>query len=290
VAQPNLFLAAIQYLTGPAAMPTSAAELRTFVRERGFDLAALMRLRRTQTNEVGRCSVLLPALPAGPLALLEVGASAGLCLLLDEFYYDYGARQLGSSASPVKLQCRARGAPPLPEQLPQIVWRQGLDLHPVDLHDELAARWLLSCVFADHPERRQRLITAIGLWRERDVTVQRGNLATDLGPLLDTAPRDAQLIVFHSAVLNYVTKEERMLFAGVLAEASQARKIVWISNEARTVVPEITALAPPAGPRPFLLGRTVFDRGERYDEFLALAHPHGAELDWQSPGVTSGHT
>ncbi len=38
--------------------------------------------KRTQTNEPGRCAVLLPLLAAlpQPLALLEVGASAGLCL------------------------------------------------------------------------------------------------------------------------------------------------------------------------------------------------------------------
>ena len=285
VVQPNLFLAAIQYLTGPDAMPKSAGELRTFVRERGADLAALMKLRRTQTNEVGRCSVLLPALPAGPLALVEVGASAGLCLLLDEFHYDYGHRRLGPPDSPVRLQCQARGAPPLPDELPRVVWRAGLDLNPVDLHDESATRWLLSCVFADHAERRMRLLAAIGLRKKRGLTVHRGNLATDLRPLLDAAPRDAQLVVFHSAVLNYATLEERALFVQTLAEASHARNIVWISNEGRTVVPEITALAPAAGQRPFLLGRTIFERGERCDECLALAHPHGAELDWLPHGA-----
>jgi len=88
VIQPNLFLASIQYLTGPEEMPKSGNELETFVQARGMELATLMKTRRTQTNEVGRCAVLLPALPAAPVALLEVGSSAGLCLLLDKFYYD----------------------------------------------------------------------------------------------------------------------------------------------------------------------------------------------------------
>ena len=66
VPQPNLFLASIQRLTGPALMPGPGSELRTFVRQRGDDVRALMRARRTQTNEVGRCAVLLPALPPGP--------------------------------------------------------------------------------------------------------------------------------------------------------------------------------------------------------------------------------
>ena len=285
VIQPNLFLASIQYLTGPEAMPKSAGELHAFVRESGVELAALMSSRRTQTNEVGRCAVLLPALPPGPLALLEVGASAGLCLLLDEFYYDYGDAQLGNPASPVQLHCQAQGAPPLPDRLPQIVWRAGLDLAPVNLHDPSDARWMSSCVIADHAQRRQRLQAAMELGREHGVAVQQGNLINDLGPLLSTAPHDAQLVVFHSAVLNYVTSQERAIFAHALADGSRARDIIWISNESRGVVPEIAALAPPSGPRPFLLGRTTFHRGERHDKFLAIAHPHGAELEWFRPST-----
>jgi hypothetical protein len=68
-----------------------------------------MRRRRTQTNEVGRCAVLLPALAElpEPLALLEVGASAGLNLLPDRYSYEYlhpdGAvhRVAGRAADPL---------------------------------------------------------------------------------------------------------------------------------------------------------------------------------------------
>jgi hypothetical protein len=95
VSQPNLLFAAVQYLTGPTDMPLTADRFRVFLRERGDEVASLMRIRRTQTNEVGRCAALLLALPAGPLALLEVGASAGLCLLLDQYFYDLWDRAGG---------------------------------------------------------------------------------------------------------------------------------------------------------------------------------------------------
>ena len=97
VTQPNLFFAAVQYRCGPANMPATPSELAGFVRAHARDIARLMERRRTQTNEVGRCAILLPALPPGPLALLEVGASAGLCLLLNRFCYDYAEARVGDS-------------------------------------------------------------------------------------------------------------------------------------------------------------------------------------------------
>src|SRR5688572_13966810 len=91
VTQPNLLFASVQYLTGPERMPLSSAALHVFLKREGETVASLMRTRRTQTNEVGRCAALLPAMPAGPIAVIEIGASAGLCLLLDKYHYDYGA-------------------------------------------------------------------------------------------------------------------------------------------------------------------------------------------------------
>ncbi len=76
------------------------------------------------------------------------------------------------------------------------------------------------------------------------------------------------------------SEEDRRHFADILVEASKQRDIVWVSNESATVVPEITALAPLVRPFQKLLGRTCFRGGERCDEFLAVTHPHGAELDW----------
>src|SRR5262245_34653976 len=80
--QPILFFATARFLGAPSE-PYEA--FRAFVVDRAADVVGVMKARGTQTNEVGRCAVLLPILAAlpQPLALLEVGASAGLCLLLD---------------------------------------------------------------------------------------------------------------------------------------------------------------------------------------------------------------
>jgi hypothetical protein len=75
-----------------------------------------------QTNEVRRCSYLLPAVtlaarlaaPA-PLALIEAGASARLNLGLDGYAYDYGTGTIaGDPRSQLTLQCELRGGTPPP--------------------------------------------------------------------------------------------------------------------------------------------------------------------------------
>ena len=249
--QPNLFFASVQLLAGRDPMPSTGPELRQFLRRRGGEVGDVMRSRRTQTNEVGRCAVLLPALPPGPLALIEVGASAGLCLLLDQFYYELEPMPLGEVSSPVHLRCALAGPVPMPPEIPAIVWRRGLDLHPVDVHDEDAVRWLMACVWPDHHERRRRLEGAIELAREQPPDIRAGDLVEDLPALL--------------------------------AEASSRRDVVWVSNEGAGIIGELAILVPPPSELRFLLGRTRFTNGERHDELLGIAHPHGAALTWLEP-------
>ena len=280
VIQPNLFFASIQFLVGPDQMPRTGPELRTFLTRHGAEIGDVMRSRRTQTNEVGRCAVLLPALPPGPLAIIEVGASAGLCLLLDEFSYDFGSSLVGVPSSPVRLRCKLAGPVPVPRAIPKIVWRHGLDSRPIDVRSDDAVRWLLACVWADHHERRRRLDGAIELARRKPPAIRAGDLVEDLTALLTEVPDDAQLVVFHSAVLSYVSADHRQAFPAVLADASKRRDIVWLSNEGQGVIPEIAALVPSSNGLQFLLGRTTFTHGRRHDELLGLAHPHGAELTW----------
>lgn len=55
--QPNLLFAAARYLLGA---PADIDGLRELVTGRPGDLTALMRARRTQTNEPARCATLLP--------------------------------------------------------------------------------------------------------------------------------------------------------------------------------------------------------------------------------------
>lgn len=281
--QPNLFLASVQYVSGAAHIPVGGGELSTFFGAHAEEIEIVMRARRTQTNEVGRCAALLPALPVGgPLALIEVGASAGLCLLMDQFAYEYGAVKLGNADASVILKCVPVGSAriPVPQKMPQIAWRRGLDLSPVDVRDDDDARWLLACVWSDHVERRDRLQTAIELARRDSPVVVQGDLVDDLPALIAEAPMSATLVVFHSAVLPYVATERSDSFTAVLARESERRPIVWISNEGPGAIPLLDALAPDRDQLRFRVGRGWWQDGQVEHELLALAHHHGWDLEW----------
>src|SRR6266571_641153 len=125
--QPNLFFAAVRKTAG---VPRGGDHLVEIVREQAPHVRQIMLARTTQTNEPARCAVLLPALARlpQPLALLEVGASAGLCLLPDLYGYDYGRARLMPRSHrdrpSVVFPCKVNGAAPLPLELPAIAWHR----------------------------------------------------------------------------------------------------------------------------------------------------------------------
>jgi hypothetical protein len=201
-------------------------------------------------------------------------------LLLDKYHFDYERAQVGDAGSSVQIRCKANRLVPVPESTPEIVWRRGLDFKPLDVRQQEDADWLLACAWPDHPERRRRTQAAISIARQEPPMVVAGDLVADLPDLLTKVPRDAQLVVFHSATLPYVEEGRRLELAGVFTEESHKRDVVWISNEVCGAIPELAAIAPEGTERAFLLGKTVLRGGHRVDSLLALAHPHGAELRW----------
>ena len=230
--QPNLLLAATRFVAGTAAdWPDFRAR---FFAHRDAIRAEMAR-RRTQTNEPARCAVLLPFLARlpGPLALLEVGASAGLCLLPDRYGYEYeGHAAFGGTP---RFPCRIEGGLAPPAAVPRVVWRAGLDLNPLDVRDDDAMTWLEALVWPDQPDRLERLRAAIAMARTDPPRLVAGDLLTGLPALAAEAPRDATLVIFHTAVLAYVSQAEaRVRFAALVRSLGA----VWISNESPGVFPD----------------------------------------------------
>jgi hypothetical protein len=175
-----------------------------------------------------------------PLALLEVGAAAGLCLLPDCYAYDYGRRRIlpGTRIGPEPplFSCRASATTPLPRRNVQVAWRAGLDLHPVDLGEESEVRWLEALVWPGEEYRLPRLHAACEIARAHQPRVVQGDLRTDLPKLASEAPRDATLVVFHTAVLAYLPDAaDRSAFAA----SAQQTGAVWIANEGPENIPGV---------------------------------------------------
>jgi hypothetical protein len=283
--QPNLLFGAARYLLGEA--PDIAA-LRDLLARRGADLAAVMMARRTQTNEPARCATLLPALAQlpPPLALIEVGASAGLTLLPDRYSYDYSCasgrhRVAGLDPAAPTMRCAVRGPAPLPGQVPEIVWRAGLDLNPLDVTRDDDVHWLTCLVWPGEGDRAERLAGAVATARRDPPTVHRGDLLTDLPALAAQAPADATLVVFHSAVLAYVPAADRPRFASTVGGLGAA----WLSNEGPGVVPNVPLTGEQIS-QAHQGAAFVLARDGRTP--LALAEGHGAWVHWLPPGGQPG--
>ena len=268
--QPNLVFAVSRLLGAPEG---GYAEFRGWLQKNWAGVAREAARRMTQTNEPLRCAALLPALTAipGPLALLEIGASAGLCLYPDRYSYRYGdGGWLHPATGPasVVLETETRSVPPLPATLPTIVWRAGIDLDPIDVRDPSAVRWLEALVWPEQTARLRRIRAAIALARDDPPQLVRGNAIDELGSLAAAAPRDATLVIVTSAVLVYIPYLERMR----LVERIRRLDARWISLDAVRVLPEIDSRLPDAAPRDFTLSAD--------GDPLARVGPHGQFVDW----------
>lgn len=276
--QPNLLFGAARYLGAPL---TDPASFRSWALQNRDDLATTMLQRSTQTNEPARCAGLLPLLARlpQPLALLEVGASAGLCLYPDAYRYRYSIhpQPIGPSDSPVELHCEVIGELPVPEQMPTVVWRAGLDLNPLDVTRDEDLLWLESLIWPEQQHRRDRLHVAASVLRSDPPHLMRGDLISDLPTLAAQAPAHATLVIFHSAVLSYVPTDKRSAFVSLVTSMSGH----WISNEAPGVVPGIPTVAAAASDESVRFQLALDGR------VVATTAPHGQEIEWleQNPSA-----
>jgi hypothetical protein len=270
--QPNLLLAAARLVTGTA---TGFAAFREAVLTRRDAVVDVMLTRRTQTNEVGRCTALyqvLARLPQ-PLALLEVGASAGLCLLPDRYRYDYDGVPAGDPDSPLLLDCHVAGGPPSPAGKVRVAWRAGIDLNPLDVTDPEDVRWLETLVWPGQEHRLHRLRTAVEIARREPPRLVRGDLNDRLHEVAAQAPSGATLVVFHTAVLYQLPVAAQARFV------EQVRDLPghWVSQEAPELLPTTASVpaAVPAGDRARYA--LALDGAP-----LAVTVPHGGAVTWLS--------
>lgn len=265
--QPSLIFSVATWLgVGAVDYP----EFRAFLLAAWPDVEAAARERRTQTNEVGRCAPLVAALARipGPIALLEVGAAAGLCCLPERYAYRFGDAPPLGSGDPL-LEVAVAGDGPAVDRLPDIRWRRGIDLAPLSAASADDARWLEALVPLDRADRRARLRAALAAARRDPPVVERGDARADLPRVAASAPPDAQLVVASLGTLVYLSPADRAEFPRDVA-ALGAR---FVALEQAGIVDDAGERV---GPGSFVLSLDGVA--------LAEVSPHGDRLRWLSPG------
>jgi hypothetical protein len=261
---------------------------RQFCAARGRALTELLSTRRTQTNEIGRCALFVPSFAdiaerRGPLAHVDVGASAGLNLLIPRYDFVYDPGGAITTGSSVTITCSTRGDVPVPETHPPIVAAIGLDADPVDVGDPLQARWLEACVWPDQVERFERLGAAIEIANREGVDIRRGDAVETVAALVAEAAGSGHPVVTTSWVLNYFSAEARCQFVGALDRAAKSVDLSWVYVESPALCPGLPGMpAARQGPKqPTAVVVVHWRDGRRDARHVADAHPHGRWLHWR---------
>lgn len=231
-----------------------------------------------QTNEVGRSGALMPGLlhvaaaTGLPLALLELGASAGLNLNMDRFAFDLGGVPAGDPASTVIVRPHWQGPPPLAAAV-TIVSREGVDIAPLDAADDDVAQRLLAFIWADQPERLARTEAAIALARRFPPALARDDAADWLERRLALADGRAT-VVYHSIAFQYFPLAAQARIRAHLdalgAQATARRPLAWLRLE----------MDDPANPAQPAIRLSLWQGSEVQERLLGHAHPHGAFVQW----------
>jgi hypothetical protein len=230
-----------------------------------------------QTNEVRRsaplaCGFLLIAHETGlPVRLLELGASAGLNLRWDHYYYRAGNRVWGEPDSAVVLDDFAGPCPALAGSA-QIVERRGCDVIPIDAASPEAALTLRSLVWADHVDRLRLLEAALAVAAEAPIELDRESASSWLPRQLRSPHPNVATVVFHS----YVEQ-----FFGVVAAARIRATLASAARRATSQAPLAYLKLEPEGGQ-LLLRLTVWPGGT--ERVLASCTHHGADVQWLLDG------
>jgi hypothetical protein len=238
--------------------------------------------RPPQTNEVGRSvaltsGLLVIAKEVGmPLRLREIGASGGLNLRPDSYWYEQGGSGWGNDASPVRFVDLWHGG--VPPFLPgaEIRDRRGCDRDPIDATTSIGILTLLSYVWPEPPERFRRVRDAIELAAATPVVIDRADALVWLPDQLDEPRPGTALVVYHSVVWQYLEPETRAALRAQLNQAGSTATrdtpLAWLRLE-----PHPTRYAPAE------LRLTLWNgHAEPHERLLATTSFHGGVITWLS--------
>ncbi len=191
--------------------------------------------RSVQTNETSRGVawrlVGHRLLAPHPFHLVDLGCSAGLNLVADRFdqsYFWFDAK----TREPIPS--------PLSGDLPAILSRTGFDRSPLSIERENDLRWLRSCIWADQPERRERLDQAVAAFQS--VAQGAGSPVLHAASFAEMPERIYQshpatagefVLFFNSIATGYLAESAYATLREGLREVCRVRRFraVWVELE-----------------------------------------------------------
>jgi len=194
-----------------------------------------------QTNEVRRSAMLAPgfaeiqARTGLPLALLELGASAGLNLNFDRYEIHLGKQNYGKDKSDVVLNPQVEGTLPANHRPPQISTRAGCDARPLDPSNSEARLRLTAYTWPDQADRLQRLNAALNIASDDGLRIAEADAADWLEEHISRRQSGAATVVFHSVFWQYLPPDTKTRIEATLdragAEADASAPLAWLSME-----------------------------------------------------------
>ncbi|SFF91943.1 hypothetical protein SAMN05518801_103182 [Novosphingobium sp. CF614] len=235
----------------------------------------------TQTNEVRRSSAFMAALVTLahehglPFELLEIGASAGLNLLLDRYAHDLGGMSCGTPDSSLHIVPRWQGPVP-PRADVRVISARGVDLRPLRVDDPETRERLMSYIWPGDKVRSGYLRRALILARDLVPNVAQASAAPWLAERLKEPQAERTMrIVQHSMVLQYLPEDEReAVIASIRAAGGRAtpeRPLARIGLEWNADRSEVL----------LSLTRWSGRADDGHEHVLAACHPYGAVIEWR---------
>jgi len=249
------------------------------------ELTKTFATRSVQTNEVGRSAAFLAGLSFlnadRPIAIVEIGTSAGLNQALDQFcvHYEFGDNEafvVGPAQSPVQIHSEIRSEHfPLPSPF-SIASKIGIDVNPIDIRSEEERRWLRACIWPGQAQRLQLLNAAIEIAQHTPPQFVVGDASEQTRAVIDSLPNDVLPVVLSSWVLAYFSAEQRQRFISSLdgidvLTFEEISYTPWIDG------PEESFTHVEQGGTVTTLGLRSRDGS---NHALAVGHPHGRWLNW----------